>query len=460
VLILGAGPTGLGAAHRLQQLGFGDFNILEATPEAGGLATSVVDERGFTWDLGGHVQFSHYSYYDDVLEAALGDEWLWHERESWVWIKGRFVPYPFQNNIHRLDREDMELALRGLERAAASRLNAPAAHFGEWIKTTFGDGIAQLFLYPYNFKVWGLPPERMGVTWMGERVAVPDVARIRRNIAEGRDDVAWGPNHRFRFPRRGGTGVIWRRVADMVSPGRLLYGHRITRVDAAGRAVTLADGRTLRYDTLITSAPLDLFVASCDGLPAETRRAARTLVHSSVHIVGVGLEGPRSAELGRKCWMYFPEDHNPYYRVTVFSNYSPANVPDPERQFSLMAEVCESPYRPVDASSLREWVLAAMRKDGLLGADTVVVSYWHRRLEHGYPTPFLGRDQTLAHLIPALADRRIYSRGRFGGWKYEVANQDHSFMQGVELVDRLLEDKPETTYFDPDRANSGVFLRA
>ena len=460
VLILGAGPTGLGAAHRLQQLGFGDFHILEATPEAGGLATSVVDERGFTWDLGGHVQFSHYSYYDDVLEAALGDEWLWHERESWVWIKGRFVPYPFQNNIHRLDREDMELALSGLERAAASRPNAPAAHFGEWIQTTFGDGIAQLFLYPYNFKVWGLPPERMGVTWMGERVAVPDVARIRQNIAEGRDDVAWGPNHRFRFPRRGGTGVIWRRVADMVSPGRLLYGHRITRVDAAGRAVTLADGRTLRYDTLITSAPLDLFVASCDGLPAETRRAARTLVHSSVHIVGVGLEGPRPAELGRKCWMYFPENHNPYYRVTVFSNYSPANVPDPERQFSLMAEVCESPYRPVDASSLREWVLAAMRKDGLVGADTDVVSYWHRRLEHGYPTPFLGRDQTLAHLIPSLADRRIYSRGRFGGWKYEVANQDHSFMQGVELVDRLLEDKPETTYFDPDRANSGVFLRA
>jgi len=121
VLILGAGPTGLGAAYRFQQLGFDNFHLLEAAPSPGGLATSVVDERGFTWDLGGHVQFSHYAYYDDVLDAALGNEWLWHERESWVWIKGRFVPYPFQNNIHRLDREDMELALLGLERAAATR---------------------------------------------------------------------------------------------------------------------------------------------------------------------------------------------------------------------------------------------------------------------------------------------------------------------------------------------------
>jgi protoporphyrinogen oxidase len=458
VLILGAGPTGLGAAYRFQELGFDNFHILEAAPSAGGLAASVVDEQGFTWDLGGHVQFSHYTYYDDVLDAALGDEWFWHERESWVWIKGRFVPYPFQNNIHRLDREDMESALRGLEHAAATRSTTPAAHFGEWIHTTFGEGIGQLFLYPYNFKVWGMPPERMGVSWMGERVAVPDIRRIRKNIAEGRDDVSWGPNNRFRFPKRGGTGALWGRVAELIRPGHRLFDHRMARVDTGGRTVTLSRGRAMRYDTLITSVPLDLLVESCDGLTPSARRAALALVHSSVHIVGVGLKGPAPAELGRKCWMYYPEDHNPYYRVTVFSNYSPAHVPDSRCHFSLMAEVCESPYKPVDESSLRAWVLAAMRKDGLIGAEHDVVSFWHHRVEHGYPTPFLGRDEVLDHLIPVLADHRIHSRGRFGGWKYEVANQDHSFMQGVELADRLLEGKPETTYFDPSRVNSGVFL--
>ena len=30
-------------------------------------------------------------------------------------------------------------------------------------------------------------------------------------------------------------------------------------------------------------------------------------------------------------------------------------------------------------------------------------------------------------------------------WKYEVSNTDHSLMQGVELVNRLLLDEPETT---------------
>jgi len=130
ILILGAGPTGLGAAWRLQELGYHDYQILEQSSEAGGLASSFVDHYGFTWDVGGHVQFSHYAYYDDVLDLALGDAWLYHQRESWVWMRERFIPYPFQNNIHRLDPADCARALRGMEAAAVARDGTRPA---EWL---------------------------------------------------------------------------------------------------------------------------------------------------------------------------------------------------------------------------------------------------------------------------------------------------------------------------------------
>jgi hypothetical protein len=134
-------------------------------------------------------------------------------------------------------------------------------------------------------------------------------------------------------------------------------------------------------------------------------------------------------------------------------------VPDGDDYWSLMAEVCESPKKPVDAERLQETVLTAMRQDGLLPAGTDVVSFWHGRASHGYPTPFLGRDLVLDQILPALEARRVFSRGRFGGWKYEVSNQDHSFMQGVEWADFVVGGGRETTFRDPHRANSGVFLR-
>jgi protoporphyrinogen oxidase len=302
ILVLGAGPTGLGAACRLEELGCSDFTVLDAAPSPGGLASSYVDDRGFTWDVGGHVQFSHYRYYDDLLDRALGDAWLWHERESWVWIRGRFVPYPFQNNIHRLAPEDRDRALAGLEAAAASRGGEPPANFREWIERTFGDGIADLFLLPYNFKVWAYPPERLGVRWMGERVAVPDLSRIRANIAADRDDVSWGPNNRFRFPLRGGTGAIWRGVAGLVDPARFRMGEEAVAVDARARTVRLRSGEELAYDTLVSSIPLDTLCRLCAGLEPDTYRAAGSLVFSATHVVGVGRRGGQRGARGRTWW--------------------------------------------------------------------------------------------------------------------------------------------------------------
>lgn len=82
---------------------------------------------------------------------------------------------------------------------------------------------------------------------------------------------------------------------------------------------------------------------------------------------------------------------------------------------------------------------------GLCPAEAEVVSLSHHRLENGYPVPFLGRDELLQRALPWLQERQVWSRGRFGAWRYEVSNQDHSVMQGVEAVDAMLFGKQETT---------------
>ena len=64
IVIIGAGPTGLGAGYRLKELGYRNFHLYDRLPYGGGLASSFTYSGGFTWDIGGHVMFSHYKYYD------------------------------------------------------------------------------------------------------------------------------------------------------------------------------------------------------------------------------------------------------------------------------------------------------------------------------------------------------------------------------------------------------------
>jgi protoporphyrinogen oxidase len=452
-LIIGAGPTGLGAAYRLKELGISDYQIVDRAATVGGLAASHVDPSGFTWDIGGHVQFSHYSYFDRVMDQALGEDgWIHHQRESWVWIHDRFVPYPFQNNIRYLPKSVMWKCMAGIVQLYQCGSNSHPANFREWILAKFGNGIAEEFLLPYNFKVWAHTPESMAYAWVGERVAMTDLMRVTENLIFEKDDLSWGPNSLFRFPKHGGTGAIWQAVADSIGRDRIRLSTRVVQVNSRDKTVVLDDNSTIRYERLLSTIPLDQFTAQVEGLAPEVKGSAAKLKHSSVHVVGIGLTGEPPPGIRSKCWMYFPENNCPFYRATLFSKYSPNNVP-PGPYWSLMLEISESAFKPVDQNRLIDQTIDGLLATQLIACREQVVSRWTYAAHYGYPIPCLHRDSILQTVLPALEKLDISSRGRFGAWKYEVSNQDHSFMQGVEWVNRMELGIPETTVHYPNVAN-------
>lgn len=193
----------------------------------------------------------------------------------------------------------------------------------------------------------------------------------------------------------------------------------------------------------------------------------KPLFYSSTNVIGVGIRGQRPDRIGDKCWvrvpllmyhhlntryltsrkLYFPEDNCPFYRATIFSNYSPFNQPNdkttlatkqlangqkpsssgprPGPYWSIMLEVSESPYKPLDHNTLLADSIQGLINTELLNPDDEIVSTYLRRFDHGYPTPSLERNDALAEILPYLQEKDILSRGRFGSWKYEVGNQDH-----------------------------------
>jgi protoporphyrinogen oxidase len=437
VAIVGAGPCGLGCARELDRLGFREWTVYERENHPGGLASSVLDPAGFTWDLGGHVVFSHFGEFDLLLEEALGDDVCEHERASYIRFDGRWVPYPFQNNLRHLEPELVLECLLGLIDAPGGDLDMD---FGSWMEATFGAAITRVFMRPYNEKVWATSPEEMAAAWIGERVSVVDYRRALRSVLLGRDDVGWGPNNTFRFPKAGGTGEIYRRVAGQLGP-RVQLGRAVARIEPDRKLLHFDDARTEEYDALVTTMPLDRLVNALDGAHAEITEAAAALRHTSVSVVGVGYERPLADD---KCWMYFPDLGVPFYRATNFAKYAAANVPSGNtgRYSSYLTETAFSPGAgpPRD---LRERVMAGLVTGGVVEDDQSIASIHVIDVEYAYPVPTLGRDRALATIQPWLMDRDIYARGRFGAWRYEMGNMDHAVKMGIDVAHRLLEGRPE-----------------
>jgi protoporphyrinogen oxidase len=447
IVIIGAGPVGLGAAYRLQELGYRDFALYERNPYVGGLAASFRDGAGFTYDIGGHVMFSHYRYFDDLVDRLLGDDHTQLMRESWIWMNDRWIPYPLQNNIRHLPSDALLACLNGLV-DVQGRDPASAANFGEWVDMVFGGGVANLFMRPYNFKVWAHPLEIMSKDWIAERVSVIDLKRILANVVHQRDEVSWGPNNMFKYPLHGGTGGLYGRFVPYVKD-HLQLGREVVEVDIAQRTITLADGGQDQYDVLLSAMPIPDLLRCLRPVPEAQLDAAGGLQNSRGLVVGVGIEGPCPST---KCWTYFPEANTPFYRVTYLSNYSP-NIA-PEGHFLLLTETSYSDHKTENRGTIVQRVIDGLIATRLIQAEDVdrIVTTYTIDVDHFYPVPTLSRDRALAVIQPFLMSHGIYSRGRFGAWQYEISNMDHSVMQGVEVVNRLLLDEAEVTWTPPSPA--------
>ena len=264
----------------------------------------------------------------------------------------------------------------------------------------------------------------------------------------------------------------------MLPQEKLHFKKKVISIDASAKKVTMTDGSVYTYNKLMSTIPLDLSLNMITGISAEEQakysKLSSDLTYSSSHIIGLGIRGVNPHDL--KCWLYYPEDNCPFYRCTVFSHYAKKNCPDDATPlptlrlaqdpspvggdaktgpyWSLMFEVSESKdFKPVDVTKVVEETIQGAINTGMIAPTDEIVSVYHRRLEHGYPTPSLKRDAVLQEALPLLKEKDIWSRGRFGSYKYEVANQDHSCMIGVECVDNMLLGSKEFTLMYPALTN-------
>jgi protoporphyrinogen oxidase len=403
-LVIGAGVSGLGFANAIREAtragrAAPSVLVLEADAEPGGYCKTV-ERGGFTWDYSGH--FFHFRHPD--IEAWLrarmpGVELATVAKRALVRYRGRDVDFPFQKNIHQLDRDDFLDCLVDLyfrdEGVDPSR--APSS-FKDMVVRRLGRGIAERFLIPYNEKLYACDLDELDAEAMGRFFPHVELADVIRNMRTP-DNASY--NSSFTYPRGGAIQYVRALLRDLPADAVAL-GEPAVAIDPAARTVT-TPRRTIRYRHLISSAPLPRLLAM-----AQVAHDPAAFSWNQVLVFNLGFDRKGPADVH---WMYFPDRTLTFYRVGFYDNILG------EPRMSLYVEIGLRAGQAVDLEATRERVLADLRREGIVGEHRLLA--WHSvTLDPAYVHITQTSQAIAASARAALAAHGVHSIGRYGGWTY------------------------------------------
>jgi protoporphyrinogen oxidase len=425
IVVLGAGPAGIGAGIALGERGL----VLEAGAEPGELCQTI-DFEGAVFDLGGH---SFHTPHPEIRELVFRSLEMYEQpRQARCFCQGTMIPYPFQVHFARLpDADVVEACERGLEAADGGD---GSRHFEEFVVRKFGAGIGRHFLVPYNRKLWGGDLRRLAVDWTGERVADTHTSEVSKT-SEVLDEAGCGRRQPLgkdatvAYPARGGFSEITRALARQLP--RLRLRRRVVRIDTHRRRLVTAEGAFIACNRIVSTLPLDKLLKIVLGVPPRLIELAAGLEALALDLVFVAINHPVDTPIQR---VYCAGPEIPAHKIVINHNSSPHLQSLPRH--GILAEVSSSEGRAWPAGELEHRVVIGLVTLGLIRSAAEVKATRVIRVPRAYPVPTLDREERVRELTAWLENRDIYSVGRFGEWAY--INSDEALRRGLALGKRLL----------------------
>ena len=425
IAILGGGITGVTAARQLAAAGH-EIALFEATGRLAGLCASTVRD-GFVADhAGGHILFSKDREVMAFMLAALdGIGYHTTRRETTIRLKGRYVHYPFENGLGDLADDDRFTCLKDYILAWHERRSGVQApkDFESWCTWRFGRGICDLFMHPYNRKIWNVPLAELGTAWVEGRVPDAPMEDVLKSALGTRTE---GYVHQsvFHYPLTGGFESLVRGMARPLRRECIRLETPVTSVakDGTGFAVNCE-----HFEQVVSTIPLQVLGRVLAGVPSALKQSFGALDHVSLRNVFVALDKSDPPPLS---WIYFPhESDGPQNRVTWLSNYSPQNAP--AGKSSVMAEVTWYRNMPESAATTTEAVVSGLVKNGLFDRDQVQFTEVFD-VPHAYILYRHGLEAELENLRAYTASLGLHVVGRFGNYSY--FNSDACVRAAMDLA--------------------------
>lgn len=395
LVILGAGPAGLGAAYQLARRNLARVTVLERNGWVGGNAASF-ELAGLHVDYGSHRL--HSACDPEVLadiRALLGDDLLDRPRHGRIRLRGRWIHFPLKPLDLALKLPPAfalgtaaDMARKILPRPATG-VNGRLETFATVLEQGLGRTICRDFYFPYARKLWGLEPAELSAIQARRRVSAGSLLKMARKVLSAVPGLKPAGAGRFFYPRRGfgQISAAYHRAA-VEAGAEVLLNAPVQRVEQTRGGFTVRYGQNgqtvpLEADYVWSTIPVTVLARALQPQPpAGLLQAAAGIDYRAMILIYLVLDQPQFTQYDAH---YFPETDIRLSRLSEVKNYSAGA--QPAGRTVLCAELPCSPADPEWGQSdedLGRLMVDALGRAGL-PVQAPVLQVVVRRLRQAYP---------------------------------------------------------------------------
>lgn len=411
-IVIGSGISGLYCANYLKD----DYLILEGEKEAGGLCRTIKKD-GYVWDYAGH--FFHFASKEvkDFFESQIApDSIIKCIKNTKIYYKNRFIDYPFQKNIHQLNKSEFIDCLYDLYTKTEKK---KYDSFESMMLGKFGSGIVERFLKPYNEKLYACSLESLDVDAMGRFFPYASFDDIMKNM-KNKENHSY--NDIFEYPKEGAETFI-NALIENLDHTKILLNTKVDKINLYERKV-YSGKKVFEYDNLVSTIPLNAFVKL---LPPVYQNGSTALSANKVLVLNLGFD--KKSDYKEFHWIYYPEKDINFYRVGFYDNI--LNTP----RLSLYVEIGYKSDAIIDIERELENTLENLRKVKII-TDHRLLSYCALTIDPAYVHISKDSKSYVEYLTTQLESDNVYLAGRYGTWTY--CSMEDAMLQAKGIAERLL----------------------
>ncbi len=423
-VILGAGMSGMGAFYRDNS-----FEIFEKEDRAGGLcgrfSVKSDDGRTFYFDKAVHLSFTENPVVKEAFSKAQQNI---YNPVPHSWFKNMWLQHPAQNNLFPMTAE---FKVKALKDFIDRNQNDDPKNFKQWLLFQYGQYLYDELFEPYNKKYWCTDLEQMDTCWVGNRFYRPSIEEVLYGSYTDKTPNTYYAKE-MRYPQKGGyVGYIDSIIKEAEKANKIHYGYEAERIDLSEKTVAFTNGERIKYDMLLSSAPLPDIVKCVKDIPNEIKNDAESLEYTSTELVSFGFNKVINC---KDIWFYIYDADILAARAYLPSLKSKDNVPDgcSSIQFEIYRSNRDNPRDPKECM---QNCVYALKKMNLAGESDIIARDF-RTVEYGNIIFRKDTRKKADRIITCLESDGIYPIGRFGRWDYLWSDQ--AFMSGYEIINNTL----------------------